>query len=195
MIYFTSDLHFYHNNVIRYCNRPFEGYDSMNKALIENWNNTVKAKDEVYILGDITMRGPEIVNNLMPTLNGKKYLVRGNHDIFTRKQSFNTDNFEWIKDYHSFNYQIAGQSHMLCLMHYPLLTWNHKMRGSIHLHGHIHASPEYNEENIKNGVLRFDVGVDAHNYKPVSIKTILEMTMQAKENIQESDYHFSRNRE
>ncbi len=194
MIYFTSDLHFYHSNVIRYCNRPFEGYMSMNEALAENWNNTVKAKDEIYILGDITMRGPDVVNKLMPTLNGKKYLIRGNHDIFTRKQSFDATNFEFVKDYHSFNFQEKGNSHMICLMHYPLMTWNHKMRGSIHLHGHIHSPPAYNEENIKSGILRFDVGADAHNYTPVSIETIIQMARQAKINMDMNvDYHFPKN--
>ncbi len=196
MIYFTSDLHFYHGNVIGYCNRPFDGFMSMNNTLVANWNNTVNTQDEVYILGDITMRGPDIVNKLMPTLHGKKFLVRGNHDIFSRKQSFNAENFEFVKDYHSFNYQTKGKNHMLCLMHYPLLSWNHSMRGSIHLHGHIHSSPEYNEENIRNGILRFDVGVDAHNYCPISMETILEMAERAKENqINQADYHYSRNNE
>ena len=56
MIYFTSDLHFWHKNVIRYTDRPFSSVNEMNKKLIENWNHTVHANDEVYILGDVTMR-------------------------------------------------------------------------------------------------------------------------------------------
>ncbi len=193
MIYFTSDLHFYHGNVIRYCNRPFDGYMSMNSALIANWNNTVKYNDDVYILGDITMRGPEIVNSLMPALNGRKHLICGNHDLFVRKESFNATNFEIVTDYHVLNHQIRGKNYMFCLMHYPLLTWNHAGRGSIHLHGHIHSTPEYNNENIRNGILRFDVGVDAHNYSPVSIETVIHMADRARENITiQKDYHYSK---
>ncbi len=56
MIYFTADLHFYHDKVIRFASRPFCDADTMNKALIENWNKKVSARDEVYILGDVTMK-------------------------------------------------------------------------------------------------------------------------------------------
>ena len=60
------------------------------------------------------------------------------------------------------------------LMHYPMLSWPHSEAGAVQLHGHIHASSDYNEQNRKNGILRYDVGVDANNYFPVSVKDILE---------------------
>ena len=59
LIYFTSDLHFYHDNIIHHCQRPFWSSDDMNDSLIENWNDTVSPDDEVYILGDVTMEGPD----------------------------------------------------------------------------------------------------------------------------------------
>ena len=66
MIYFTSDLHFWHKNAIIYTNRPFETVEEMNEKLKEYWNKTVHANDEVYILGDVTMvrpgRAPEIIS-------------------------------------------------------------------------------------------------------------------------------------
>lgn len=58
MIYFTSDLHFYHDNIIKHTNRPYRGFEEMNKALVHNWNQRVGPQDEVYILGDVTMKGP-----------------------------------------------------------------------------------------------------------------------------------------
>ena len=71
MIYFTSDLHFWHKNAIIYTNRPFETVEEMNEKLIEYWNKTVHANDEVYILGDVTMVRPA-----MTILPGKSSLNR-----------------------------------------------------------------------------------------------------------------------
>ena len=81
MIYFTSDLHFWHKNAIIYTNRPFETVEEMNEKLIEYWNKTVHANDEVYILGDVTMvrpgRATEIISRLtMTILPGKSSLNR-----------------------------------------------------------------------------------------------------------------------
>ena len=80
MIYFTSDLHFWHKNAIIYTNRPFETVEEMNEKLIEYWNKTVHANDEVYILGDVTMvrpgRATEIISRSMTILPGKSSLNR-----------------------------------------------------------------------------------------------------------------------
>ena len=54
MIYFTSDLHFYHDNIIKHTNRPYRGFEEMNKEQAHNWNQRVGPQDEVYILGDVT---------------------------------------------------------------------------------------------------------------------------------------------
>jgi len=81
MIYFTADLHFRHDNIIRHCNRPFRSVEEMDKRLVENWNKTVKSNDEIYILGDLTMKGAEVANDFLRKLKGIKYLVRGNHDV------------------------------------------------------------------------------------------------------------------
>lgn len=69
MIFFTADLHFYHDKVIRFASRPFCDADTMNKALIENWNKKVSARDEVYILGDVTMKGPEYATEVFVSLS------------------------------------------------------------------------------------------------------------------------------
>ena len=78
MIYFTADLHFYHDNVIRFANRPFENSQQMNKALIKNWNDKIKPTDEVYILGDFTMKGHALAQEILYQLKGKKHLIKGN---------------------------------------------------------------------------------------------------------------------
>lgn len=55
MDYFTADTHFFHKNIIRYCDRPFESITKMNNVMINNWNNTVGKNDTVYALGDFAM--------------------------------------------------------------------------------------------------------------------------------------------
>lgn len=87
MIFFTSYLHFYHEKIIKHAQRPFHTVEEMDKALIKNWNDRVAYDDEVYILGDLTMKGADIASALLYSLKGKKYLVRGNHDDFVGSSS------------------------------------------------------------------------------------------------------------
>lgn len=170
MIYFTSDLHFSHTNIITIKKRPFNDADEMNQCLITNWNSAITQKDEVYILGDVTMKGADVANNILKQLNGNKYLVKGNHDYFVKKLGFDKSIFRDVYDYKELKYN----GKLFILMHYPIDDWNRKRHGSIMLHGHQHNSPEYNINNRNNGILRYDVGVDANDMKPVSIDYILE---------------------
>lgn len=81
--WFTADLHFFHKNVIQYCNRPFNNIDQMNKKLIENYNLFVKEEDTCYFLGDLAMLGSSQIiklTNIINKMNGKKILILGNHD-------------------------------------------------------------------------------------------------------------------
>ena len=88
MIYFTSDLHFYHKNINKYAKRPLDSVEEMNEKLIKNWNNRIKSEDEVYILGDFTMKGTEYAADILSKLKGKKYLIKGNHDNFVNQETF-----------------------------------------------------------------------------------------------------------
>ncbi len=72
MIYFTSDLHFYHDNIIKHVGRPFCNSDEMNHVLIQNWNRRIQDRDEVYILGDVTMKGPSHACAVLAQLQWKK---------------------------------------------------------------------------------------------------------------------------
>lgn len=170
MIYFTSDLHFYHENIIRICDRPFGSVEEMNEALIDNWNSTVMENDEVYILGDVTLKGAEDAMTVLRRLNGRKYLVRGNHDLYTFKQGFDKSIFEWSRDYYLLNFRKMR----FVLFHYPIDDWNFMYYGAYHLHGHQHNKPEYNLGNLAKGIRKYDVGVEANSFKPVSIEDILE---------------------
>lgn len=169
MIYFTSDQHFYHDNIIRHTNRPFDSWETMNRALIKKWNEKVSFNDEVYILGDVTMKGPELAEEVLGQLRGRKYLVKGNHDRFADHSGFNQSMFEWIRDYSEVTYKNTR----FVLFHYPIAEWNGFYKGAIQLHGHQHNHEDYNFSNLEKGILRYDVGVDANYMAPVSAEDMI----------------------
>ena len=167
MLWFTSDLHLGHENIIRFTGRPWATAAEMNEALIDNINACVKPGDTLYILGDVSFRAG--FKNVAETVGRiacrHVRLIRGNHDGDVPEEGF----FEAVRDYEEVKYH----GRKLCLMHYPLLTWNGIYYGSIHLHGHIHSQgDEYNRRNLAQGYLRYDVGVDANGYRPVSFTEI-----------------------
>jgi len=178
MIYFTSDLHFGHSNIIKLCNRPFASVDEMDAALTRNWNATVKRNDEVYILGDFTMKPAAEAHKYLAPLNGRKYLVRGNHDRFlNRLEEFESD-FVWVKDYHV----LKRDGQAFVLFHYPILEWAGFFRGAIHLHGHVHNRETSNSRLAAGSGFAFNVGVDCNDFRPISIEDILLLAELEKEN-------------
>ena len=176
MIYFTADNHFCHGNIIGSCQRPFNNMHKMNKVMIERWNSCVNANDEVYILGDFQYRGTgKEANEILSRLKGRKYLIKGNHEHYLTDQFFRPEAFEWIKDYFVLKYE--GMEFIL--FHFPMLSWHKSHYGSIHLYGHVHNSallyPEFGEKVKLLGPKAINVGVDVHDFYPVSIKKIIEM--------------------
>jgi len=110
----------------------------------------------------------------MKRLNGKKYLIKGNHDKFIQDKTFDENNFEWIKDYYVLNYM----KQKIVLFHYPIFEWEGYFGDAIHLYGHVHNSGNKIEEQKKFKLLgkrAINVGVDVNNYYPVSIEKIIKM--------------------
>ena len=81
-IYFIADTHFNHKNILEYCNRPFADVEEMNKILVNNWNDTVKHDDIVYMLGDFCMGNKHEIKKFTEKLNGRKYLCKSNSECF-----------------------------------------------------------------------------------------------------------------
>ena len=141
MNYYISDLHFFCNSQVdngigeNYDSRPFKSLDEMHNYMLSRWNEKITNGDTVYILGDIChhMR-MEQADEFIKKLNGKKYLIKGNHD-----KNYDPRLFADIQDFMTAS--VNGQ--YFALMHYPMLSWPKKNSGSIQLHGHIHARMDY----------------------------------------------------
>lgn len=200
-IYFTSDLHIGHAKAIEFTNRPFADVEEMDRKLIENINETVGVDDDLWILGDFVFRGgKDRVREVRDQIHCKNvHLVRGNHDRdYTRDGIFTS-----VNDYVELNTRFGK----FMLFHYPILDWDSSHHGTIHLHGHIHSTGEYNAENMKRTLgslfayghgkegeiweqpLRmYDVGVDANDYRPVSMMELavkLSLTLAQGKNLKD----------
>ena len=140
MIFFTSDTHFFHGNIIRYCNRPFDSIDAMNEGMIQRWNNRVGPEDTVYHLGDVVINRRAL--KTLARLNGDKVLIKGNHDIFRLEEY--TPHFRDIRGYHVMNGMI--------LSHIPLHPES-LGRFGVNIHGHLHANRVMRYKTIKGGVM------------------------------------------
>jgi len=181
-IFATSDLHFGHHNIIRYCSRPFKKTAEMNESLIERWNSRVSEADLVYFLGDFAM-GPgvnaEFIVGTLASLNGQIKVVLGNHDQPNKKHKqlglkrivedhieYEDEDFpiEILPDI--FELSFEGTNFVMC--HYPMNDWNGKFHGSVHLHGHQHSGFSSAKAREMKGKKRYDVGVDMYG-GPVEI--------------------------
>lgn len=177
-VWFTSDLHFWHKNICKYCNRPFETIEEMNQALVNNWNSVVKEDDTVFVLGDMGFCGYDKLEPLMSQLNGKKYLIQGNHD--SDKIVFRLYEANIIEDYYKMiEVTIIGDDECpdqrLTLCHFPMIDWPNKERGAWMVHGHQHQLPE----TPSCSVMHWDVGVDKNELKPVSFEQLkIKITQQ-----------------
>lgn len=139
--FYISDLHLFHDNCIKFDNRPFENMDEMLSVIYNNWNNTVTNGDEVYILGDVSFRGKnEDLIAFVSKLKGQKILIKGNHDDVSDYRYRQL--FKDVLDYKELQDNILGTSYRVVLSHYPILSWNHMNHGSILLYGHTHKSKE-----------------------------------------------------
>lgn len=159
-VFFTGDTHFGHGGALGLYRRPFASVAAMNMAMIEHWNETVGADDEVWHLGDFAIRQPpEIVAALLAGLNGKKHLVAGNNDPAA---TIALDGWASVQPYAET--AVDGVSLVLC--HYPFRSWRGMNKGSLDLHGHSHG-------RLKPQLRQFDVGVDVWSFRPVTVAEIL----------------------
>lgn len=164
-LFFTSDTHFGHANIIRYCSRPFKDVVQMEAVMVERWNARVSRDDTVFFLGDFAFARPSEAVRLARLLNGQKHLIFGNHDNKVRR------NGEFLGCW------LSGQEERvlvergglsLLLSHHPLAD---VPRGAVNLHGHCHGSrPDSLPGAAKT---HLDVGVDVWDFRPVALSDVL----------------------
>ena len=174
MVHLGHLIHFGHANVIRYSNRPWPMVNEMNDGIIERWNDLIRPDDTVYHLGDFTLtKNVEAIDDWLGRLHGIIRLVRGNHDVWTKRfdRLKNQHKIKWIRDYAERTFEVGGKKWKFVLCHFPLMFWHQSHHGSIHLHGHCHGNA--NHHNV--GVRRMDVGVDCNNWYPVLLENIVTM--------------------
>lgn len=171
-IFFTSDHHFGHRNIIKFSNRPFASVEEMDAALIKRWNDKVGPDDEVYHLGDVGLTSNTNLATILEQLNGKIYLIKGNHESAAMHCS---NRFEWIKEYFELTVKDA-EAHkgeqFIVLFHYAIKEWNASHHGTWHLYGHHHGSLADDPSSRS-----FDIGVDCHDFYPLSyeeVKSIIQ---------------------
>lgn len=169
-IFFTSDLHLGHTNIIHHCKRPFSSTEEMDETLIQNWNKVVGPDDIAYILGDFALAHPRRIESYLGRLVGEKHLIRGSHD---RKLQQNIlARFASIHDLLTIRVpdpDAPGKQRFIVLCHYAMRTWDHSHHGSWHLYGHSHGNLPENPYSLS-----FDIGVDCWNYRPVSYAQVKE---------------------
>lgn len=169
--FFTSDTHFGHANIIRFCNRPFKNVEEMDEALIENWNQVVSDDDTVFHLGDFAFGGSNVWKSIIPRLNGHINLIIGNHDRKNLRQGY-MSSFGMVVP----QLQIEIEGNPIYLNHYPFLCYGGSYRGVWQLFGHVHSGP--NAEGLDISRLKtlfptqYDVGVDNNDYAPISYKEV-----------------------
>jgi len=183
-VYFTSDTHFSHPNIIGYCDRPFHKEGDyfidkehhriiwksdevkekdgnwMDEELIKRWNETVNPEDIVYHIGDFGFLNSEEYNNYLNKLNGHIVMICGNHDTKNKAKSYITK----------------------CMMNFANKTVYVRHRPPSNIYeipkecdfvvcGHVHNS--YKFKRIGDYII-INVGVDVNDYRPISTKTLLK---------------------
>ena len=162
-VFFTADTHFGHANIIKHCGRPFADAAAMDAALVDNWNAAVGPKDTVYHVGDFAYRAAGPAGDYLDRLNGTIHLVRGNHDDGVLKEC--GDRFASVSDLSKVRWE--GARIILC--HYALRVWDGSHKGAWHLYGHTHGDLPDDPASLS-----FDVGVDCHDYRPLSFAEVAE---------------------
>lgn len=170
---FSSDTHYGHGNIIKFCNRPFDSVRSMDEGLIYSHNKIVEPDDIWWFTGDFSFyRERKQIADILCRLNGKKRFILGNHDEILG------DNKKYFEDIPGQDLQIFPfgsyiqilpdpNSPFAVLCHFPFDNWNKSHFGTYHLHGHVHS-----KNPLIPGKRRMDIGVDGNDYAPVLWTTV-----------------------
>lgn len=187
-VFFTSDPHIGHDNIINYCKRPFASVAEMDATIIKNWNEKVPKDGITFILGDMCFGNRPMYKHFLSSTNGIKYFIPGNHD--------KDDNIplellaappQYIIKINVMDPHKQGSSQFIILCHYPLLAWEGNFRGYWQLFGHVHTCPRsktLDASRVEALILptQYDVGMDNNNYYPISYHEVDDIITKQKLN-------------
>lgn len=186
-IWFTSDLHFGHRNVLKFCNRPWEDEKLMGRGLIQNWNNTVGDNDIVFVLGDtFWFNDSRSIKKVLGQLKGKDiYIIPGNHDDFESYHRVVDPRIHLCQDVMVVWITEENQpKREVWLSHYPMMTWPHRENGAYQFFGHIHSHPDKFagvDQDLPLHWNQADVGCDFWAWTPVDLDTLIAYCTMKKE--------------
>ena len=178
-IWFTSDLHFGHKNILKFCKRPWDTVEEMDEGLIQNWNRVVGKDDLVFNLGDFAFATNGRWKELINRLNGHIHLILGNHDVVRWPGDKIMELFECVS--HQMILKIDGRT--VYLNHYPYLcfggAWRKPENAVYQLFGHVHSGPNCGGTDTNRLVnlfpYQYDVGVDNNDYFPIAWTQVKEI--------------------
>ena len=183
---YISDLHFGHENVIRFDERPFLDVEEMDKCLILNWNARVSPEDDVYIVGDFCFRSQHAPEWYLDQLVGHKHLIIGNHDHVLLQSPEacrmleSIDKMAHVKD---------GDRH-IALCHYPMAEWYKSRHGTWHIYGHIHNDRGATYQFMKTVDRALNAAACINNYMPVSMEELISNNMKWRSDVEKCDSPF-----
>jgi calcineurin-like phosphoesterase family protein len=160
-VYFISDMHFGHTNIMKYENRPFDTVEEMDNTIIENWNKVINKNDLIFVLGDVSFYSKELTYHIIHKLHGRKILIIGNHDKSRSLTWWGDVGFNIV-----YHYPIIYNEFYM-LSHEPLYVNSNMPYANIH--GHIHSMNICSKGEIQQ---YFNVSVENINYTPISFSDI-----------------------
>jgi calcineurin-like phosphoesterase family protein len=163
MYFFTADEHYGHQNIIRYCCRPFQDTDEMDRELISRHNTVVGPGDTVIHAGDFTLKNRGAAQEYIKQLNGSHIFLRGSHDDWLRGNSSDI----WKKT-------VEGNPIVVC--HFAMRVWPGSHYNSLQLYGHSHG-------RLEPAGKQWDIGVDNNNFYPVSFRQLVEIMKYRPDNM------------
>lgn len=188
-IYFTSDIHANHANIIKYCNRPFKDVEEMNRVLFDNINKTIGDNPEAILIncGDFIFGNVSMYDDLIDSIKAKKiYNIIGNHDIknIVQRRAMipydETAKVFWSTELIVQLWNGPKLHTIFTVSHYP--HCDGQFLGSFNIHGHLHTPKNLDEytgvdaniaRKLKENGMCYDVGVDGNDYKPVKLTDVL----------------------
>jgi len=162
-VFLISDLHLDHANIIKYCHRPFQNAEEMNKTIVRNWNSTIGQKDIVYFLGDMAFgKGSRKASHWINQLNGRIIFIEGNHEEIGNTKSYSTAENVILK--------FKGKEFLL--IHDPALKPENWDGWTIHGHKHNNHLEEF--PFINGNKKTINVSCELLNYTPANLNEIIK---------------------